>query len=703
MNQPLDTTTAQSSFSSAQDVAPTLRRSSLASTGTITSSVSSNVVLPSNTTTSMSGTDASTNSFINSNNSGTNSKVMTSDEEQDDRRRSIKAIMKDGTLSQKDKSRKIQALMDGRGQLSQLNGGSAHNNNNNGSSSHNYRRGSMSSYCSNASSIYASSMAQVAADAACETSIYYDTNYTDYDVSLHTSRSYSYSGSYHDDSNETDHDHNSPPTATTLDPQQQQQQQLGSYRQYHGRSKSLQDWTDSDRANAAAHTTVFGDRIQHISRLMEQSRPACEHYERNCTIVSPCCGLAFGCRICHDDCPVLPPPIVYQRRSSANAAVVSAIPVGGGGTAVVVTDQCSLPARNNDIATTATTTTNNNNTPMTYRLNKFERRRSLPVEFTTERRPEDNHHLIDRFATREVICRHCYTRQSSKTYVSMILYFFVGCRHITTSLESHFSHISILSNTCFATSRNKCTSCSIQFGQYHCSICNLWMSDVESPYHCAECGFCRVGGRDNFRHCSDCGMCIDTLLFDDHNCKSGKYMSDCPICQEDLFSSRLASHEMPCGHAIHWHCFTELTTYDTRCPVCKKTVKSPDQMEATWNSIAMGIALQPVPPEMARMVNILCNDCEGSSYNQRWHFLGVRCPNCYSFNTIVEQLVLQGEAAAAYLDRVDLHHAYAEHLGDVPTDISLPTRYVDSQIDQYAMDNDDDSDGTMSDDGDMEE
>ena len=248
--------------------------------------------------------------------------------------------------------------------------------------------------------------------------------------------------------------------------------------------------------------------------------------------------------------------------------------------------------------------------------------------------------------------------------------------------------------------RNKCISCSIQFGQYHCDICNLWMLDAESPYHCEDCGFCRVGGRDNFRHCNDCGMCIDALLFNDHNCKSGKYMSNCPICQEDLFSSRFASHEMPCGHAIHWHCFTELTSYDTRCPVCKKTVESPERMEATWNAIAVGIALQPVPPEMARMVNILCSDCEASNYNQRWHFLGVRCQNCYSFNTTVEQIIIQGQAAATYLDRID--HANAERMGDVPTDISMPTRYVAAQNDQNNMD-DESSNDSMSEEDDIEE
>jgi hypothetical protein len=342
----------RSSFSSSQEQ-PTLRRSSIASTGTA-SSVSSVI----------------------------GNGPMT-EEDQEDRRRSIKAIMSNQSLSQKEKSLRIQALMDGRGQqivqqLSQHGGSHVQN-----------RRGSASSYCSNASSVYASSMAQVAADAAVET-IYI----ADYEGSLHTTQSISYSSSQTDELNQKQ------PFDTN---------QLGCYKQYHGRSKSLQDWTDSDRANAAAHTTVFGNKIQHVSRLMEQSRPACEHYERNCTVVSPCCGLAFGCRICHDECPVLPPPIVYQRRLSANATV--GMPNNQYCTPVAAT------TRNNDVSST-TAIADTPSTTRIHHLNKLERRRSLPVEFNTDRTSEADHHLIDRFAIREVICRHCYTRQSSKTYVT---------------------------------------------------------------------------------------------------------------------------------------------------------------------------------------------------------------------------------------------------------------------------------------------
>jgi hypothetical protein len=215
-----------------------------------------------------------------------------------------------------------------------------------------------------------------------------------------------------------------------------------------------------------------------LSRKLEKSRPPCGHYQRNCSIVSPCCGLVFGCRICHDDAPELPPPFLLQRASLGNGDAME--------------EDSKMPA--NGMSTGA----------------PYHRSASLPVNFEDE----ETHHNIDRFLIAEIICRECYTKQSSKT--------------------------------------NECINCHVEFGSYHCNICNLWMSDTEEPYHCHECGFCRVGGRENFRHCTDCGMCIDALLFDDHNCKSGKYMSNCPVCQEDLFSSRMASHEMPCGHAIHW-------------------------------------------------------------------------------------------------------------------------------------------------------
>ena len=302
--------------------------------------------------------------------------------------------------------------------------------------------------------------------------------------------------------------------------------------------------------------------LDHIITLREcarraiESAPPCTHYVRNNHIVSPCCGATFACRICHDECPVLPPLIkdqVNMRRGSTMTNMLS--------------------------------------------------------------RPVGEHHKLPRFDIAEIICRECYTKQDSKT--------------------------------------NTCMNCQVQFGEYHCDICNLWMANDDHPYHCPDCGFCRVGGGDNFKHCLDCGMCIDRQLFSNHNCKVGKYMSNCPVCQEDLFSSRDASHELPCGHAIHWHCFREMASHDNRCPVCKKTAETHDRMKPTWDVMAMSIALQPVPSELCKVVTIMCNDCEVVQENRAWHFLGVQCKECESFNTVVDRVTMIGREAHEYLLRME--------------------------------------------------
>lgn len=72
-------------------------------------------------------------------------------------------------------------------------------------------------------------------------------------------------------------------------------------------------------------------------------------------------------------------------------------------------------------------------------------------------------------------------------------------------------------------------------------------------------------------------------------------------------------------------------------------------MAPTWSTMAIGISLQPVPPEMARVVIIICNDCGEQDENRRWHFLGVQCNTCSSFNTTVERTSLIGREAAAFL------------------------------------------------------
>jgi len=350
-------------------------------------------------------------------------------------------------------------------------------------------------------------------------------------------------------------------------------------------SRSHKNQSKSSKNFLYTQTGLFYCQPTERSKRAELSRPKCKHYVRNCTIIAPCCEGAFGCRLCHDECPVLPPLI-----SSYDCQKVD--------------------------------TTRRNGTKSIRSSRKYQRSSSMPAVMGSSK---IEHHTIDRFAIKEIICRNCFSRQTSKT--------------------------------------NSCLNCKIQFGEYHCKKCNLWMSSEEDPYHCDDCGFCRVGGASNFRHCHDCGMCVDAEKFEEHNCKVGQYMNDCPVCREDLFSSRNASHEMPCGHVIHWHCFKQLANHDSRCPICKKTAVTPEHMALTWNALALGIVLQPLPPDMTKAVDINCIDCKAKDTNRRWHFLGTHCGKCGSFNTLIEKVVKTGVEAHRFLEGQDEpEHSYQSSL-----------------------------------------
>jgi hypothetical protein len=72
---------------------------------------------------------------------------------------------------------------------------------------------------------------------------------------------------------------------------------------YHSATEAGMDGSNSDNDNTMFASFGGGSISNEQTRRAEQTRPPCPHYERNCTMIAPCCGGAFGCRICHDDCP----------------------------------------------------------------------------------------------------------------------------------------------------------------------------------------------------------------------------------------------------------------------------------------------------------------------------------------------------------------------------------------------------------------
>ncbi|PSR80276.1 zinc-ribbon-domain-containing protein [Coniella lustricola] len=179
-----------------------------------------------------------------------------------------------------------------------------------------------------------------------------------------------------------------------------------------------------------------------------------------------------------------------------------------------------------------------------------------------------------------------------------------------------------------------CTHCGESAASYYCTICKLWSDDVNKHiYHCDDCGICRVGRglEKDFFHCKTCCACISIATKDDHKCLERATEANCPICNDIMFSSPQKVIFMDCGHPIHQACFDEYMNTSYKCPLCSKSIV---KMDALFLNLANIIKEQPMPEEYRDVRSILfCNDCSAKSSTD-YHFLGLRCQICQSFNTV---------------------------------------------------------------------
>jgi len=130
--------------------------------------------------------------------------------------------------------------------------------------------------------------------------------------------------------------------------------------------------------------------------------------------------------------------------------------------------------------------------------------------------------------------------------------------------------------------------------------------------------------------------CIAVSISEKHKCIERSTDRDCPICSENMFDSVRRVIFMDCGHTIHHDCFKELLKTSYRCPLCNKSVVN---MEIQFRNYDAAIQNQPMPDEYrdARAV-VSCNDCSAKSQTA-YHWLGLRCSICRSYNTVALQLL----------------------------------------------------------------
>lgn len=230
-----------------------------------------------------------------------------------------------------------------------------------------------------------------------------------------------------------------------------------------------------------------------------------------------------------------------------------------------------------------------------------------------------------------------------------------------------------------------CEGCGIRFNKSYCGICYIWTD--KDIFHCVDCGICRVGRADTLSHCFDCAQCFSKDI--QHICSKINYKEGvCVVCSESTYHSQSKSVLLPCTHFIHSTCLDEyITQSNYKCPYCKKSICD---MSVQWEFIRTQIKLHPVPNGMipieindivdtpmgkfqvikinnenntimyeGKFVNwfinkeqtknvigilnskfvkknlykeIHCNDC-GKKSTSQFHFYGLECGVCGSFNT----------------------------------------------------------------------
>jgi len=177
-----------------------------------------------------------------------------------------------------------------------------------------------------------------------------------------------------------------------------------------------------------------------------------------------------------------------------------------------------------------------------------------------------------------------------------------------------------------------CSSAGKPFARYSCNICNFYDdSSSKSTYHCPFCNVCRSGqglGIDYY-HCMRCNACVS--IKDEHHCIPQRLQGNCPICHETMFESTEPLRGLRCGHVMHLGCFSMYMRGQTyTCPLCKK---SAEDMSEYFTLLDSAVRMQPMPPAYSETTsNIYCQDCCQMG-NVGYHFVGLKCQHCGSYNT----------------------------------------------------------------------
>lgn len=179
---------------------------------------------------------------------------------------------------------------------------------------------------------------------------------------------------------------------------------------------------------------------------------------------------------------------------------------------------------------------------------------------------------------------------------------------------------------------NTCQKCHAELVKYSCGTCHLMEDEDRGQFHCEGCGLCRLGGKVNYFHCDTCQMCLPNSLMGSHKCIERVSHSNCPVCQDDLHTSKEPCQIPPCQHLIHKGCFDGLIANSLfYCPICSRSLLD---LSPLWKVMSKQIEKYPMHGKYQDItVNVICRDCCQSTKSP-FHVIGLLCKFCQGFNTV---------------------------------------------------------------------
>jgi RING finger/CHY zinc finger protein 1 len=185
-----------------------------------------------------------------------------------------------------------------------------------------------------------------------------------------------------------------------------------------------------------------------------------------------------------------------------------------------------------------------------------------------------------------------------------------------------------------------CQHCQKSMAAYFCGICKFFDDDLtKGIWHCAACGLCRLGGKDNYVHCDICHMCLSP---GPHKHTERAFECNCPICNEYLLTSTMTPIKPePCNHPIHASCYKKLIKNERfSCPVCNKSYSElKDFLQDYWSQKRQFKNANPMPSEYRNWrIEVLCYDCEKRTESD-FHWLGTECSHCHGWNNTITKTI----------------------------------------------------------------